>query len=310
MQIEKFKGLIAAPFTPLDAFGNIVPGRVPVLADNLKMNGVLGAFIIGSTGEGVSLTLAEKKAIIQAWRKEQAADFKVIVLVASNSLREACDLAEFVQSEGIFGVAVLPPFYFKLKSTAVLIDFFREIAESAPQLPIYYYHIPALTGVNFPMIEFLQLARDIPNLAGIKYTGPDLMDFRKCLTFDGGKYDVLWGIDEVLLSALAMGACGGVGSTYNYAAPLYHELIDAFVAGDLPRARQLQSKSIEIVDILVRYGGIPAGKYFMKSIGLDCGAFRKPLNSTVDMEQFTSDLERINFGKYASNRVAKVGNAE
>ena len=300
MRIQKFQGLIAAPFTPLDSNGEIAPAKVHDLADHLKENRVQGAFIIGSTGEGVSLTLPEKKAIIRAWREEETSDFRVMALVASNSLKEACELAEFIQDSGLYGLAVLPPFYFKPPSVVELVDYFRAIAGAAPEIPVYYYHIPALTGVNFPMIHFLQHAQNIPNLAGIKYTAQDLMDFRKCIIFDGARYDVMWGIDEILLSALAMGARGGVGSTYNYAAPVYHKLMEAFDRGDLEEARVWQSKSIQIVDILVRHGGIPAGKYFMKYIGLDCGVFRHPLHVTIDERQFNADLKTIGFDQLAT----------
>lgn len=99
---------------------------------------------------------------------------------------------------------------------------------------------------------------------------------------------------------MAMGAEGGVGSTYNYAAPLYLDMMAAFRAGDMARARALQSKSIDIVDVLVRHDGISAGKYFMKHIGLDCGVFRSPVGGIDDEDLFTQDLERIDFDQYAS----------
>lgn len=300
MENIKFEGLVAAPFTPMDSRGNICPERIPDLAQNLRANNILGAFIIGSTGEGVSLTLSEKKDVIEAWQQEQDENFKVIALIASNSLREARELAQSAQNTGIYGIAILAPFYFKIQSTEKLADYFREVAEAVPEMPVYYYHIPALTGVGLPMHDFLDKAQKIPNLAGIKYTAPDLFDFRKCLTFQHGRFDILWGIDEILISAMAMGGRGGVGSTYNYAAPLYHEMMEAFQDGNLEKAQILQSKSIQIVDILTCHGGIAAGKYFMKHIGLDCGEFRPPVGKIEDPELFESDLQRINFDRYAS----------
>lgn len=300
MEIVKFEGLIAAPFTPMDPHGQIKPGHIPRLAKNLKENNVLGAFIIGSTGEGVSLTLEEKRRVIEAWQQEQEENFKVIALIASNSLQEARELAQFAQHAGVYGIAILPPFYFKIANTQKLVDYFRELAGTVPGMPVYYYHIPALTGVDLPMHEFLTKARDVVNLAGIKYTAADLFDYRKCLTFDNERYDILWGIDEILISAMAMGARGGVGSTYNYAAPLYIQMMKAFQDGNLDKARSLQSKSIEIVDILTRHGGIATGKYFMKHIGLDCGEFRAPVGMIEDPELFEADLQRIDFDRYSS----------
>ncbi len=94
----------------------------------------------------------------------------------------------------------------------------------------------------------------IPNLAGIKYTHEDFMDYLSCMYMQNGQYDMLWGRDENMLSALVLGCKGAVGSTYNYAAPLYHELIRAFENNDLTRAKDLQYKSIEIIRLLGKYG--------------------------------------------------------
>lgn len=301
MQINKFNGLIAAPFTPMDNKGNVLPGLVPKLANSLKQNQILGAFIIGSTGEGVSLTFDEKKDVIEAWMQEQDEDFKVIALIASNSLREGKELARFAAKTGLYGIAVLPPYYFKIKASEDLVSWCKELASAVPDLPVYYYHIPALTGVQQNMYDFIKMADDqIDNFAGIKYTAPDLYDYRKCITYRNGRYDILWGMDETLLGAMAMGARGGVGSTYNYAAPLYIEMMHAYHLGDMAKAQRLQSKSIAIVDVLVRHGGIKAGKHFMKHIGLDCGLFRSPVGGMVNEFEFNEDLKRIEFDRYSS----------
>src|SRR5690625_7364629 len=84
----------------------------------------------------------------------------------------------------------------------------------------------------------------MPQFGGIQYTAGDLMDFRQCQLFKDCSYDILWGIDEYLLGALAMGARAGVGSTYNYAAPVYLQMIEAFEAGDMETARKWQAVSI------------------------------------------------------------------
>ena len=90
---------------------------------------------------------------------------------------------------------------------------------------------------------------------------------------------MLWGRDECMLSALVLGCRGAVGSTYNYAAPLYHALIDAFNSGDLVLARQLQQKSIDMIALLGKYGGIATGKAFMRYVGMECGEFRLPVKN-------------------------------
>lgn len=180
-----------------------------------------------------------------------------------------------------------------------------EVASAVPDLPFYYYHIPVLTGVNFPMIDLLKEISDkIPNFKGIKYTHEDFMDFLSCLQFKDGKYDMLWGRDENMLPALAVGAKGAVGSTFNYAAPLYYKLIDAFNKGKLEDARILQQKSINMIELLGKYGGIAAGKAYMKLIGLDCGEFRLPVKnmSSSDFDLFKKDVDQLGFNSFCSER--------
>ena len=94
----------------------------------------------------------------------------------------------------------------------MLVECCAEIAAAAPRLPFYYYHIPIMTGVAVPMTTFLtEAARRIPNLAGLKYTANTLHEYQECVALDGGRFDVLFGFDELLLPSLAVGAAGAVG---------------------------------------------------------------------------------------------------
>jgi len=200
------------------------------------------------------------------------------------------------------------PCFFKPPTVEDLISFCAEIASSAPELPFYYYHIPSLSGVNLPMIDFLRMAKDrIPNLGGIKFSYENLMDFCQCLRFEDGRFDILFGRDEILLSALALGAKGAVGSTYNFAAPLYHLIMTAYQAGDMKTAQTEQVRAIDMVDILVKFGGISAGKAIMKMIGIDCGPVRPPLRnlSNEQYDEVCAELHRIGFFSYCSVQTAK-----
>lgn len=183
--------------------------------------------------------------------------------------------------------------------------FCRVVASSAPELPFYYYHIPSMTGMNFTMVDFLLAAGNkIPNLVGIKYTGEDLMDYGLCRQLEGGRFDMLFGRDELLICALALGTRGAVGSTYNFAAPLYSRLMEVFAAGDLETARNLQLKSMELIDLLKRSEGsfLACGKAVMTMLGVDCGPTRLPLeNLTVEqVKNLHAQLEHIGFFEYCS----------
>lgn len=305
MSIYHLEGLIAAPFTPFHPSGELNLSIIPEYYAMLKENGVTGAFISGSTGEGVSMSLEEKKQVATAWANATHHDpnFKVMCFLGGTSLTDCKELALHAQQAGLYAVSFTAPFYFKPANIEQLAACCKEIADQVPDMPFYYYHIPVLTGVGFNMLELLQTVENqIPNFAGIKYTHEDFMDYLSCLRFRNGKYDLLWGRDENMLSALVLGAKGAVGSTFNYAAPLYHTLIDAYQQNDLETARAEQQRSIEMIRLLGKYGGIATGKAFMQAIGLDCGNFRLPVRNMNESAKtaFRADLDSIQFQHYCS----------
>jgi len=298
MTINKFEGLVAAPFTPMDTQGNINIEMIPEYYEFLQRNGVIGAFINGSTGEGPSLTQKEKQIQTAKWADclKAGGKVRIINLVGGTSYRECIENAIFSFEAGLSAIAILAPYYFKPADENQLAEFVARVGESVPEMPAYFYHIPVLTGVNMAMIGFLRkITGMLPNFAGIKYTQEDFSDFLSCLNYENGKYDLLWGRDENLLSALVLGCRGAVGSTYNYAAPIYLKLIEAFSKGDLDRARKLQQLSVNMISLLGKYGGIATGKAFMKYAGLDCGKFRLPVKNMPDeiYEEFVRDVRYL-----------------
>lgn len=305
MRSEHLKGLIAAPFTPMHLDGSINAPIIPVYYKMLKENGVTGTFICGSTGEGVSMSMTEKKSVAEAWSDATAGDddFKVMLFLGGTSIADCKELAVYAKQIGLYAISFTAPFYFKPANAAMLAAACAEVAATVPDMPFYYYHIPVLTGVHIAMYDLLQeIDGKIPNFAGIKYTHEDFMDFLSCLRFQNGKYDMLWGRDENMLSALVLGTKGAVGSTFNYAAPLYYQLIDAFNNNNLEQARALQQQSIDMIRLLGKYGGIATGKAYMKLVGIDCGEFRLPVKnmSAEAFELFKKDVAAIGFNRFSS----------
>ncbi|QBR12360.1 dihydrodipicolinate synthase family protein [Sphingobacterium sp. CZ-2] len=304
---KKIEGLIAAPFTPFDEQGELNLELIPSYYDSLKKNQIKGAFICGSTGEGVSLTFQEKVATLKAWTAltKSDDDFALMMFLGGTNVKECQELARIAEQEGADAISFTSPYYFKPANVKQLAKCCQEIASAAPKTAFYYYHIPILTGGNFNMIDLLQeIDEQIPTFKGIKYTHEDFMDFLSCLNFKGRKYDMLWGRDENMLSSLILGSKGAVGSTYNYAAPLYLDLMEAYENSDFENANALQQKSIDMIRLLGKYGGIATGKAYMKLIGLDCGTFRLPIANMTE-EQFAlfqADVADLGFEHFKSIR--------
>lgn len=303
-QFPRLEGLIAAPFTPMDGEGKIVYGKIPEYAGFLIRNDVRGVFINGSTGEYASLSQKERMKVTEQWvDAAKGTSLKIINLVGGTSVVECVENALHSKTCGTDAIAIVAPHYFKPAGAKQLAEFCARIAQEVPEMPVFFYNIPALSGVTIPMIEFLKEASPIiPNLAGLKYTHEDFMDFLSCTNFEGGKYQILGGYDEILLSALVLGCRCAVGSTFNYAAPLYYGIIDAFDRGDLPEARRLQQKAIDMIRLLGKYGGMATGKAFMRYIGLDFGDFRLPVKAFDPSmyDRFVADIEALDMKEWFS----------
>jgi len=295
--LKRFEGLIAAPFTPLDGNNEVNCEMIPSYHDFLVKNKVVGAFINGSTGEGVSLSQKEKMRITETWTAAaKNGPIRIINLVGGTCYQESIENAIHSKECGVSAISIVAPYYFKPAGGKQLAEYCACIAEAVPDLPVYFYHIPVLTGCYVDMYSFLREAAPIiPNLVGIKYTHEDFMDFLSCIHFMDQKFEMLWGRDENLLSALILGTRAGVGSTYNYAAPLYYRMIEAFDGGDFHTARILQQKSIDMIRLLGKYGGIATGKAYLKYIGFDFGKFRLPVYNMTDemVDQFVKDVQAL-----------------
>jgi N-acetylneuraminate lyase len=301
---QRLTGLIAATYTPMDAQGNLRLEVVPAMVDRLIGEGVSGLYICGSTGEGMSLSGRERREVAASFVAAANKRIPVIVQVGHNSLSEAAELAAHAQQIGADATSATAPSYFKVDSIEALGNCMADLAAAAPALPFYYYHIPALTGAALDMPEFLEVAGPkIENLAGIKYTKSTVFEYQACREFENGRYDILWGCDEMLLSALVVGAEGAVGSTYNIAAPLYRGVMDAFASGDLERARQLQMYSVQMVRTLCRYPFHSAMKVVLKTLESDCGRCRLPQPEIDDdtASAIRRDLESIGFYDWGRN---------
>ncbi|UCH25982.1 MAG: dihydrodipicolinate synthase family protein [Trueperaceae bacterium] len=292
------QGLVPAVFTPMHADGSLNLGQIGPIVDKLIAEGVRGLYVCGSTGEGVLLSSEERRAVAEAYVRASAKRIPVIVQVGHNSLAEARGLAEHAQVVGADAISAIPPTYFKPESLEMLIRCLAEITSAAPELPFYYYHIPKKTGVEVDTVQLLERsARALPNLVGIKYSYTTVFELQACTEVEGGRYNVLFGTDEMLLSGLAGGAHGAVGSTYNFATPHYRRIIDAFERSDLKEAQRLQGLSVKLVREIMNYEAMPSLKAMMKLIGLDCGASRLPLQtlSPEECEGLQRRLESIGF---------------
>ena len=187
----------------------------------------------------------------------------LIAHVGAISTAETVALAEVAAIAGYHAVSSIPPFYYKFTSAEIAAHY-RQLA-AASALPVICYNFPDQSGVAMTTAALIELL-DGPGFIGLKHTSSDFFQLERihralpdCVIFNG--------YDEQFLAGLAMGANGGIGSTYNYMGRLFVAIRRHFDAGDMEGARDLQRRVNDMVDVIVAIGVLPATKALAEDPG-------------------------------------------
>ncbi|NWV57170.1 NPL lyase, partial [Daphoenositta chrysoptera] len=280
---KKLEGLVAATITPMTPDGQI---NLPVIRQYVDYlvneQNVKNVFVNGTTGEGLSLSIQERKQLAEEWMCQGKDKLDhVIIHVGALNLPECQELARHAAAIGAGGIAVIAPFFFKPTNKDELVAFLQKVASEAPEVPFYYYHIPPLTGVKIRVEELLDgIKAQIPTFQGVKFSDTDLLDLAQCINKnETGEFEFLYGVDEQLLGALAVGANGAVGSTYNYLGRKTNLMLQAFAKPDLALAQKYQFLIGEFLNFVIKLGfGVAQTKAVMTFVsGIPMGPPRLPL---------------------------------
>lgn len=287
----RMKGLIAAVVTPMTSDGEVDLDAIDSYAEFLIGRGVKGVFVNGTTGESMLLDTEERKAIAERWMKFHDR-LKILVHVGSTSYKVAQELAKHAEAIGADAISAMAPCFLQPSRAEELVAFNEKIAAMAPDTPYYFYNIPGTSGCHVDMRDFLTLAeKRIPNLNGIKYTSYDSYEMLDCIRFGGGRYDILHGHDETLVTGLLLGATGGIGTSYNIASRIFNRMLDEFQSGNVKGAVDLQYEANKLISLMLKYvNSIVGVKAMLEIMGIHCGPCRLPLRNLTREEK--SSLEK------------------
>ncbi|MBR7121175.1 MAG: dihydrodipicolinate synthase family protein [Lentisphaeria bacterium] len=267
----KFTGIMPALITPLDAAGKIKKDTVKVLVDRYLAAGVDGFYSVGGTGEGVLLTLDQRKAMAEAAIEANAGRGKVIVHTGAINSLEVLELTRFATAAGADGISsILPSIYFKYNFNET-VRFYSDIAKNT-DLPILIYANHTGGGIN--MNELMAELLKIDNICGAKDTRSSNYAMWQLKQLNGGDINVINGPDEALLCGLCMGADGGIGATYGAMPEIFVGIYRAYQAGNLSEAQRLQFQANKIIKVMLDFASgsvVKPLKEMLRINGIDAG---------------------------------------
>ncbi len=277
--MKGLKGIYTALLTPFTKEGKINEGELVRLVRHNLALGADGFYVCGSTAEALMLSAEERMEIMQIV-KETAGNAKLIAHIGSLNERDAHKLAQYASELSYDLISSVAPFYYKF-SFAEIKEYYVRLAENSG-MKMLVYHFPAFSGVSMGSDEISSFLSD-DRFAGIKFTSNDFFTLERCKSRFPDKL-VFNGYDEMMLSGLAMGADGGIGSTYNFMADKFVLIRKLFLEGRIEEARCVQNEANRIIAVLCKIGVMQAEKEVMNQLGFDFGDCLPPF-SKISEEQ-------------------------
>lgn len=270
--LNKFRGLFSALLTPFNADSSLNLDAMKKLVEFNLENGIDGFYVGGSTGEGLLLTNEERKETFKCVAEVAKGRATLIAHVGTLHTDAAIDMAKYAESLGYDAISAVAPYYYGFPLEAVT-GYYNDIANST-SLPMIVY--------NFPNSGKFSLTKEVANemfknekFIGIKHTSSDMFALQQFKQLDR-EIVVYNGFDETLLSGLAMGADGAIGSTYNFMGKKFKKIMNDFKAGNIEEAIKGQNEADEIITEMIKYGVFQSEKAILTEMGIDMGECRKP----------------------------------
>ena len=271
----RFGAVLTAMATPFTATGDLDLDGAVTLARWLAANGSDGLVVTGTTGESPVLSDQEKADL---WRATaEAVTIPVIAGSGTNDTRHSVALTKVAEAAGAAGILAVTPYYSR-PDQAGLDAHFRAVAE-VTSLPVVIYDIPVRSARKVDHETLVGLARDVPNILGVKDATSDVAATARLAAETPAGFDVYSGEDKLTLSLLAVGACGVISVASHWTGKLQSEMCTAFAKGDVDTAREINARLIESWDFESTDAApnpIPT-KVMLDVLGLPGGNCRLPL---------------------------------
>ncbi len=273
-------GIYPALLTPFRADGKINEKALTELIEWNIGKGVDGFYVGGSTAEAFLLSEEERIEVYKIASKANKGRVRLIAHIGAISTEEAIRYGRVAKELKYDAVSAIAPFYYKFSFEQIKKHYFDIV--DALDMPMIIYNFPNFSGVNLSVEQVSEFFCD-DRFIGIKHTSNDFFAMEQFKSHFPDKL-VFNGFDEMLLPGLSVGADGGIGSTYNFMAEKYIELVKCFKNKENERAREIQNECNRIIKALCRVGVMEGEKEVLCQLGFDFGTARPPF-STLSEEQ-------------------------
>lgn len=281
-------GIYVASVTPFTEEDRVNGDALVRLMKRNMEEGAAGFFLGGSSAECFLLSHEERLEVFEA-ASELLNDTRLIAHIGAISTKEAVQFAREVKKMGYRHIAATPPLYYGFTPSEIC-DYYYTIAREV-DMPVMVYNFPGNTHRDFDLSnpEYRKLfASDA--IYGVKHTNQVVYQMERFMELNP-KLEIYNGFDETMVAGMALGARASIGSTFNCMLPHYLKMYEAFLAGRLEEAADIQHKANNVMEALCRVGLIPAVKYLLRKQGNDCGVARAPFhNLTPEQKQYIDEV--------------------
>jgi 4-hydroxy-tetrahydrodipicolinate synthase len=265
MDISRLKGSIPPLITPFRG-GEVDYEAYASMVEFQVREGSHGILVNGTTAEPASLTVDERNRLVDVAIEVAAGRVPVVAATGSQSLAETEVLTDHAVRSGADALLIVTPYYSKPPQRG-LIDYYLRLAERH-ELPWMVYHIPGRTAGSVTLDTLKTLKDRSPTFVGMKHAVNDLGFATECLTSLGHEFRIFVGLEELSFPMMAIGACGLMNAVGNLRPRVLSQLCEAVWASDIPAARALHERLLELNQaVFFDTNPIPI-KYMMKRLGL------------------------------------------
>ncbi len=272
-----FSGIIPPVLTPFDENGGLDAAGLEKVLERLIAGGVHGLFILGTTGEGPSLSHDLRRCLIRETNRITAGRVPILVGITDTSFDESVRMADFAAENGASALVAAPPYYHPVTQDDLL-RYLEQLARRVP-LPTLLYNMPSHCKTWYE-IDTLRRAFEIDRYVGLKDSSRDMDYFRKAaeLMLPRKRLSLLIGSEALLPEAMKIGAHGGVCGGAHLLPRLFVRMVEAHACGDTAAAERLSKRVRALGDVYKAGGGfLKSMKAAMSILGIIQNRLAPPL---------------------------------